>query len=189
MKRLSAELCIMIITLCAFSTVTACATQASDGFWAGVSDEARHSLEKYLRSYLETPPWREDKTTRISVAFVHLTHNKEPQAIVYVTGWLWCGSGGCRTLILTKAGPSWRVVTDITITRPPIRVLSSEAKGWHDISVWVQGGGTHAHQARLRFDGKTYPTNPTVPPAKPLVGEATGVAVLFSADGGVPLYQ
>ncbi len=189
MKRFLAGLCIMVIMLCAFPAVTVCVAQVRDGLWAVVSVEARHSLEKFLQSYLETPPWREDKTTRISVAFVHLTGSKEPQAIVYVTGWLWCGSGGCRTLILTKDGPSWRVVTNVTITRPPIRVLASEANGWHDISVWVQGGGTPAYQARLRFDVKTYPTNPTVPPAKPLVGDAAGVIVLSSAAGEAPLYQ
>ena len=38
-----------------------------------------------------------------------------------------------------------------------------------------QGGGIQpGYEAELRFDGKTYPANPSVPPARPLKGKPEG---------------
>ncbi len=57
-------------------------------------------------------------------------------------------------------------VTNISITRPPIRVLPTVTHGWHDLGVMVAGGGIiPGYEARLRFDGHSYPSNPTVPSA------------------------
>ena len=76
------------------------------------------------------------------------------------------------TLVLTPEGASYRVVTKIRITRPPIRVLATSSHGWHDIGVWVQGGGIQrGYEAKLQFDGKTYPSNPSSPPALPVAGK------------------
>lgn len=101
---------------------------------------AEESLKMFLQGYLRGPSLRHDNTTRYSVAFVDLNGNGTSEAIVYVTGQRWCGSGGCLTLILTRRDSSYRVVTRVPITRPPIRVLPRASNGWHDIGVWVQGG-------------------------------------------------
>jgi hypothetical protein len=59
--------------------------------------------------------------------------------------------------VLTKKGPSYSVVARLTITRRPIRVLTAKSNGWHDISVWMQGGGIQpGYEADFFFDGKTY---------------------------------
>ena len=56
-----------------------------------------------------------------------------------------------------------------TITQLPIMLLDTSSRGWRDVSVTVAGGGIpRAYSARLRFDGRQYPSNPTVPPAIPL---------------------
>lgn len=147
------------------------------------------SVRSFLRSYLNGRSSVEDKTTRFSVAFVQLNGSRASEMIVYVTGQSWCGSGGCLTLILAREDSSYRVVTRIPITRPPIRVLRSTSNGWHDIGVWVQGGGIQpGYEAQLQFDGKTYPSNPTVPPAKPLKGKVSGEIALSSAQEAMPLY-
>lgn len=77
-----------------------------------------------------------------------------------------CGSGGCDLYILTSRSKGWRVVMKASVTRPPIRVLPTATRGWHDVGVFVAGGGIiSGYTARLRFDGRHYPGNPTVPPA------------------------
>jgi len=153
------------------------------------SSTAQESLRTFLQHYLRGPSRDEDKTTRYFVALVNLSTDGTPEAIVYLTGNGWCGSGGCNTLILGRDGSSWRVVTNITITRPPIRVLSNTSNGWHTIGVWVQGGGIQpGYEAELRFDGKTYPRNPSTPPARPLEGKAAGEVVVPSSQVGTPLY-
>jgi hypothetical protein len=154
-----------------------------------VASNLQDSLKAFLRRYLSGPPSAEDKTTRFSAALVQLGSDGSSQVIVYVTGRSWCGSGGCLTLILAPLDVSYRVVTRITISRPPIRVLTSTSNGWHDIGVWVQGGGIQpGYEARLRFDGKSYPRNPSIRPAEPLTGKISAEMVLSPAQEGTPLY-
>jgi len=156
---------------------------------AAPSSAAQESLKTFLQHYLRGGSRDDDKTTRYFVALVNLRTDGTQEAIVYLTGNGWCGSGGCNTLILVRDGSSWRVVTNITITRPPIRVLSNTSNGWHNIGIWVQGGGIQpGYEAELRFDGKTYPKNPSTPPARPLEGKAAGEVVVPSSQVGTPLY-
>jgi hypothetical protein len=55
--------------------------------------------------------------------------------------------------------------------------------------MWVEGGGIQpGYEAVLRFEGETYPQNPSVPPAEPLVGEVRGKVVVPKDAVGVPVY-
>jgi hypothetical protein len=67
--------------------------------------------------------------------------------------------------------------------------LTTKTNGWHDITVLVQGGGMmRAYEARLSFDGSTYLTNPSVPPARELVEKALGEVVIPSTGEDKPLF-
>jgi hypothetical protein len=144
------------------------------------------SIKRFLR-HLD-----DSRSARFVVAFAdHLRDNSstDPIAIVYLVGENWCGSGGCHTLILAPQGTSWRVVTKISITQPPIMMLRSKSHGWHDVGVWVQGGGIQpGYEAELRFDGKTYPSDPSTPPAIRLK-RPRGEVVISSTENAVPLYD
>jgi len=146
-------------------------------------------LKQFLQKYLKAPLLHPDKSTRYIDVLVDLNGDGVPEVIVYLTGQSWCGSGGCVLLVLSGRDADYRVVTRLTIARSPIRVLTTSAKGWNDISVWVQGGGIKpGYEALLRFDGQTYPTNPSVPPAQRIIAEVPGKIVLRSSQGSVPLY-
>ena len=151
---------------------------------------AEDSLKAFLQRYLRRPSGEDDKTTRYLDAFVDLNGDGIPEVIVYITGAGWCGSGGCNTLILVRNGSTYSVLTEITITRRPIRVLASRApSGWRDLGVWVQGGGIQpGYEAALRFDGKSYPTNPSTPPARRSAGQVSGKSVVPSSASAKPLY-
>src|SRR5579862_8571337 len=132
------------------------------------------SLRMFLQKYTETPA--NDKNTSYFAADVNLNAK---EVIVYLVGADWCGSGGCATLVLAPSGLSYRVVTKLTVARPPIRVLAETSNGWHNIGVWVSGGGvSNGYEAVLRFNGKTYPSNPTLPPAQRSDGKAEGKTVV-----------
>ena len=156
---------------------------------APASSNREASLKKILQDYVTVKHFDDDKTAQYAHAFVDLNGDGKDEAIVYMTGQTWCGSGGCSTWILRQQAASRRFVQRITITRVPIRVLDATSNGWHNISVRVAGGGiSPPYQAELRFNGRTYPNNPSVPPARPLGKEPAGKAVIPDLAGQTPLF-
>jgi hypothetical protein len=103
-----------------------------------------------------------------SLALFDLNNDGNREVLVYLSGSpVWCGTGGCTLLILTPQGNSYSLVTDMSVTRPPISVLPTTTNGWRDLGVWVQGGGiVNGYDVVLKFNGKTYPENPTMPPSE-----------------------
>ncbi|MCB2067782.1 MAG: hypothetical protein KDE15_14215 [Erythrobacter sp.] len=101
-----------------------------------------------------------------ALAWSDLDGDGNDEAIVHLVGPYFCGTGGCTTLVLTQAGPMWRKVGDISVSRTPITVLDTSTNGWRDLTVAVSGGGMAGGNALLKFDGEAYPSNPTVEPAE-----------------------
>lgn len=102
---------------------------------------------------------------RYHAAAADLNGDGRPELLVHAEDDGWCGSGGCTLAVLAPHGRGYRVVTRITVARRPVRVLATATLGWRDLGVRVAGGGLpRAHEARLRFDGRSYPRNPTVVP-------------------------
>lgn len=121
--------------------------------------------------------------------WTHYYHNRvdlngdgRPEVLVYVFGPYMCGSGGCNTLVFrqTEAG-DYQLVADISLTNNPVVVSHRRTNGWNDLIFLAAGGGVRAHYAVLRFDGRSYPNNPTAPPAAPLKGPARGKAYLVGS--------
>ena len=169
--------------------ITSSAFLIATGFTQAQPVVPPSSVELSLKKFLQNYDDGDDKTTRYLSAFVDLDGDGKNEAIVYLMGGPWCGSGGCPTLILVRNGVGWKILKYITITGPPIRVLSSTSHGWHDIGVWVQGGGIQpGYEAVLSFDRKTYPGNPSVSPARRLGRKIGGEIVIPSIEGGTPLY-
>ena len=153
----------------------------------GRAESPETTLKKFLQQFEGPPP--SGSTTKFISAFVDLNGDGKQDVIAYLLGPKWCGSGGCTMLVLAPQGSSYQVITRITITRPPIRVLDTKTNGWHDLSVQVGGGGiSEGYDAKLAFNGKKYPSNPTVLPARKLQDKATGDIVIPSIDNAVPLY-
>ncbi len=150
------------------------------------------SLKAFLQSNLRRLPLPDDETTRYFDAWVDLNGDGKQEVIVYIISRRSCGSGGCPTLVLANEGSSYRVVTRITITRPPIRVLPTVSHGWRNLTVQVRGGGIQEpYEAELRFDGVSYPTNPSSvqPVARGVSGEILLPESANYITNGKPLYQ
>ena len=150
---------------------------------------AESSLRTFLQNYLRAPRSDGDPTTRYVDGWVDLRGDGKREAIVYVTGRSWCGSGGCIMLVLAPSDTAYKVIAKTTITSPPIRVLADTSNGWHSIGVWVRGGGVRpGYEAELSFDGQTYPPNPSVAPARRLSEKFEGEVLILSTDSAKPLY-
>ena len=172
----------MCAWVCPTLVITICLAQAPPR-----PDASSATTEKSLKRFLQT--FDDDKAARFISAFRDLNGDGTSEAIVYLISKDWCGSGGCNTIVLMQDGGFWKIVTSIAITYPPIRVLNGRSHGWLNLGVWVQGGGINpGYEAELRFDGKTYPSNPSVPPARPLVASVAGDVLISPSAKGIPLY-
>ena len=157
------------------ATPSASAVDTVTSLDSSVSDP----LVAFLQNYLRLPGEADEKDLRYFDALVDLDGDGKDEAIIYLVSREWCGSGGCTMLILTTEASSYKLVTKVTITHEPIRVLSRSSHGWRSISVWVQGGGIQpGYEAELEFDGNTYPSNPSVLPARRLDEEVPGEIVI-----------
>lgn len=153
------------LTLC----LSMVAADAAPAKYSNVIDRPDARLQQFLRSYAHDPIEGNDKSTRFSAAALPGTD----LTLVYLRGRSWCGSGGCTLLVLRPKGRSFQLLSEISISRPPIAVLKSRHHGLPDIGVWVQGGGIlPGYQAALPFNGKGYADNPTVRPARKVTGDS-----------------
>lgn len=151
----------------------------------GVRDNA---LKAVLQQYLKDQDVENDGTVRYVPAFVDLNDDGAEEVIVHIISPSLCGTGGCPTFVLVPDQSSFRIVSRIGITRPPIRVLNKQTNGWRDLAVWVQGGGVQpGYEADLPFDGESYATNPTVAPAHRVSPLAAGRVVVSDDAKGIPL--
>jgi hypothetical protein len=170
------------VLLCSVFAISTCLTAAPQRMNQMLSRD-EESVRKFLRTQDDS------KNTRYIAAFRDLNGDGISEALVYLLGNNWCGSGGCNLLILQRAGDSWKVITSMTITNPPIRVLDSTVNGWHSLGVWVKGGGIHpGYEAVMRFNGKKYPGNPSVPPAVKTKKGLPGEVVIRSIENAKPVY-
>ena len=148
------------------------------------------SLKTFLRDYVGSPNSGNNDTTKYFSAFADLRDDGMQEAIVYRTGDAWCGSGGCTALILEPNSSSFHVIAKITIAKLPIRVLATKSNGWHDISVVARVRGVEpTYEAKLSFNGKSYPSNPSVRPAQRLRDKGNGETVIPLEANGIALFQ
>jgi hypothetical protein len=135
---------------------------------------AETSLHTFLQDFAE-----KGKSISYSSAWFDLNGDGTKEAVVYLKSTGWCGSGGCTTLVLKSLGDSFELISKITVSRPPVAVLSHSSHGWRHLSVRVAGGGIMtAYEAELPFDGTKYAENPTVPPARRMTDKPDGEVLI-----------
>jgi hypothetical protein len=123
--------------------------------------EAIPGLKEFLQEKLRDPYDYEE--LRYSAATAVL-HDDIKGVVVHLSGRSYCASAGCGALLLEPDGVTFRVITELSITGLPIRVLQSRTNGWRDITVLATGVGISAHRVVLKYDGHTYPDIPSMAP-------------------------
>ena len=144
--------------------------QSGDG-----SSKAEEDVRRFLVGYVESRHM-EVYDARYAVGFFDLNGDGNNEAIVYLLGRDWCGTGGCLTLVLTRSGNSYRTVGKILVTRPPIRVLGEKSHGWRTLA---------ESEAELPFNGERYPISAAPPYAPRLRANIEGNIVIPSSAGDI----
>lgn len=97
------------------------------------------------------------------------------EIFVGLTGPYFCGSGGCTQLILDSKGD---VITMFTVSDYPVVISGDLTNGWKDLYI-LSDGKYHL----VRFDGKSYPSNPSILPELGLIpGDGLPRALDFVND-------
>lgn len=108
---------------------------------------------------------------------VDLNGDGRLDTLVYVFGKDTCGTSGCDALVFQSVNGEYKLVSDIGLAWNPVIVSQRKTHGWNDLILFVVGGGIQpGYYAVLRFDGHTYPENPTVKPVMPLKTRVRGIA-------------
>jgi len=158
----------LLIGLVCAATVSACSpaaemTAGSDSVTPEATSPAPKNAEEDIRHFL-LQEYPDAGKIDYALAWRDLDGDGADEAIVYLAGPYFCGTGGCNLLVLTSAGPMWRKVGDVSVTRTPVTVLDTSTKGWKDLTVDIAGGGGPSGTALLKFDGQSYPDNASVQP-------------------------
>lgn len=119
-------------------------------------------------------------------------------ALVLLVGPEWSGTGGATALLFEgKENPkgerqtfTYRLLAKMSPINAPFLLGPGTSHGLKNITTLVSGGGARAHYVTLKFDGKTYPTNPTVAESTPAGTTLSGTALLadvLSPESGLRL--
>ncbi|MFQ6539747.1 MULTISPECIES: hypothetical protein [Aphanothece] len=110
---------------------------------------------------------------------VDLNGDGRPEVVAQVLGPMVCGTGGCPLLIFREPSPGrLQLITQISLFKDPLIVTERRHNRWKDLITRVRVDAGTGYYAELRYDGRTYPTNPSVPPAIPLHRPEAGTAYL-----------
>jgi hypothetical protein len=150
---------------------------------APVNISAQSKSDSALEAQLRQMYSEDEGEIRYFLKWFDLNGDGTPEAIVHVVGPSACGTSGCYTHIFAKRGANYKLISTIGLSRPLIVASPVRSHGWRNLIVFVAGGGIYpGYYAELRFDGKIYPENPTVKPAKRIRGKPPGVILIGRFD-------
>lgn len=161
------------ILLCGLLLLATCASAQAQGAQAQEvqAKEASPDLQEALRAFMEE---NGAEMPRYDFATPDLDGDGHPDAVVYLMGFDWCGSGGCTMLVYRRTEDGLRFVSKSILTRLPIRLSPETENGWHTLVVWARDVG----DVLMRFDGKEYPGSPGDEP-KASAAQITASTVLL----------
>lgn len=120
------------------------------------ADLVRLTLKDKLKSDLEKN--LVDSLSRKFIFFEYdLNDDGNKEIFVGVTGPYFCGSGGCSPFLLDNQG---NIITHFSVSDYPIVVDNNKSNGWKNL--FIRSG---KKDRIVKFDGKKYPSNPSVLPA------------------------
>ena len=139
-------------------------------------------IEAIIRKEVDTGDGKEYET-RYFYNFVDLNGDKKNEVLVYVEGFVPCGTGGCPFLLLTQNDKGdFEMLNYFSPVRDGVVVSENKTKGWKDLIFQNSGGGIQrSYYSVCRFNGKSYPENPTVEDESPRL--KTKIRGVFYLEG------
>lgn len=109
---------------------------------------------------------------------VDLNEDGNPEIFAYLVGLPVCGTGGCSAAIFKQENEKYTLLSRFTLVNNPVIISNSKTKGYRDIIMHVYGGGIESFFAWIKYDGKTYPSNPSIQPKVMPGTKVNGIAII-----------
>lgn len=104
-----------------------------------------------------------------------INNDGKKEIFVGLTGPYFCGTGGCTQFILNEDGTQ---LAHFTVSDYPIVIDGNKTNGYSDL--FIYSGGKNRI---VKFDGKTYPSNPSTQPELKLIpGDGLPRALDFAKE-------
>ncbi|MTI65232.1 MAG: hypothetical protein FH753_01360 [Firmicutes bacterium] len=145
-------------------------------------------LEKALIKEFELDRYQEN--IRYYYNKVDLDGDGIDEIFAYVVGSFVCGTGGCSSVIFKQEGEEYNLLARFSLVNNPIIISNNKTKGYRDIIMNVYGGGIESFFALLKYDGSTYPSNPSIQPKVEPGTKVDGLAIIaddISKSPGIKL--
>jgi tetratricopeptide (TPR) repeat protein len=133
-------------------------------------------LEKALVKAFELEQYEDN--VRYYYNKVDLNEDGNPEIFAYLVGSPVCGTGGCSGAIFKQENGEYRLLSTFSLVNNPVIVSNSKTNGYRDIIMHVFGGGIESFFARVKYDGTTYPRNPSIQPKVEWDTKEDGIAII-----------
>ena len=122
---------------------------------------------------------------------VDLNGDGTPEVLLRIDGSSLCGPGGCPLFVLRHTAGGYEEISRTTLTWAPVVVSERRTSGWNDLLLWQRANppGEASYYALLEFESPSYPSNPSMEPARLLEMPVRGVAYLVDRDARGIEYQ
>lgn len=151
-------------------------SKSEDEYVSQSTDEqTANNLKVFLKNYVNDDySFLQDMDKQFQFYKTDLNGDGNDEIFVRLMGPYFCGSGGCTFLLLDKYG---EVITKFTVTRAPIFIEPTKVNDWN--LLLVKDSGVFKE---LRFEGGTYPSNPSILPKAPYDAPSGHAQILFDED-------
>ncbi|WP_223605487.1 hypothetical protein [Chryseobacterium sp. OSA05B] len=93
---------------------------------------------------------------KFSYSEADLNGDNDPEIFVAMKGNYFCGTGGCTVYLFNSKGEKLK---GFTVVGGPVAISTNKTNGWSDLIIPSKG-----HHYLVKYNGKSYPGNPSVEP-------------------------
>ncbi len=155
--------------------------KADDNYVKQSNDD---EMAEYIMNFLKNDYLKEELSTleeidrKFQFYKIDLNNDGKEEVFVNFLSPFFCGSGGCNVLLLSNEG---KIITNFSVTRPPIYVEKTIVNGWRILLVRDRG-----QLKELKFDAGTYPSNPSVVDNAPYDAPSGNAEIMFDENFSKP---
>lgn len=100
-------------------------------------------LEKWVKNYIKE---NREEASETTYTFSKVDLNKEATTyFINFEGEIWCGTGGCPTLLVSKNNETFKLINDFSPIQE-LKIGEKEVNSWKELHIIIGDGGSSENQ-------------------------------------------